>query len=94
MFSKYGNCTRLLKIKTSWKLVVFTNKVGKNSGYFLPFFIKQLFHSRLLNMRWLLGAKVIPGKVQAFSVHIVVVEKLEKKCTNKCDARAKLLFCL
>ena len=40
MFSKYGNCTRLLKIKTSWKSVVFTNKVGKNSRYFLPFFIQ------------------------------------------------------
>ena len=33
MLSKYGNCTRLLKIKTSWKSVVFTNKVGKNSRY-------------------------------------------------------------
>ena len=51
MFSKYGNCTRLLKIKTSGKSVVFTYKVGKNSGYFLPFFIKQLFHSHLLDMR-------------------------------------------
>ena len=26
--------------------------------------------------------------------HVVVVQKREKKCTNKCDARAKLLFCL
>ena len=51
MFSKYGNCTRLLKIKTSWKSVVFTYKVDKNSRYFLPFFIKQLFYSRLLDMR-------------------------------------------
>ena len=26
--------------------------------------------------------------------HVVVVQKREKKCTNKCDAREKLLFCL
>ena len=35
------------KLKTSWKLVVFTNKVGKNSRYFVDvFLIKQLFHSQ------------------------------------------------
>ena len=33
--SKYGKCTRQLKIKTSWKSVVFTNKVGKNAPYFV-----------------------------------------------------------
>ena len=32
------------KLKTSWTSVVFTNKVGKNSRYFLwAFLIKQLF---------------------------------------------------
>ena len=35
MLSKYGNCTRVLKIKTSWKSVVFTVKVRKNSRYFV-----------------------------------------------------------
>ena len=34
MLSKYGNCTRLLK-KTSWKSVVLTNNVWKNSRYFV-----------------------------------------------------------
>ena len=33
------------KLKTSWKSVVFTNNVGKNSRYFVGVFIKQLFHS-------------------------------------------------
>ena len=42
MLSKYGNCTRLLKIKTSWKSVVFTNKVGKNSRYFVGVFKKKI----------------------------------------------------
>ena len=26
--------------------------------------------------------------------HVVVVQKQPKKCRKKCDARAKLLFCL
>ena len=42
MLSKYGSCTRLVKIKTSWKLVVFTNKVGKNSRYFVGVFKKTI----------------------------------------------------
>ena len=43
-----------LKLKTSWKSIVFTNKVGKNLDILWAFLIKQLFHSRLLDMRWLL----------------------------------------
>ena len=57
MLSKYGNCTHLLKIKTSRKSVVFTNKVGRNSRYFVDVLIKQLFHSRLLDIRWLLPTR-------------------------------------
>ena len=55
MLSKYGNCTRLLEIKTSWKWVVFTNKVGNN---FVGVFNKTLFHSRLLDRRWLLPTHI------------------------------------
>ena len=43
MLSKYGNCTRLLKIKKKiLRSVVFTNKVGKNSRYFVGFFNKTI----------------------------------------------------
>ena len=42
ILSKYANCTRLLKIKTSWKSVVFTNEVGKNSWYFVGLFNKTI----------------------------------------------------
>ena len=42
MLSKYGNCTRLLALKTSWKSVVFTSKVGKNSRYFVGVFNKTI----------------------------------------------------
>ena len=42
MLSKYGNCTRLLTLKTSWKSVIFTSKVGKNSRYFVGVFNKTI----------------------------------------------------
>ena len=38
MLFKYGNCTRLLKIKNKMKMGWFTNKVGKNSRYFVGVF--------------------------------------------------------
>ena len=38
------------KLKTSWKLVVFTNKVGKNSEYFVVVFNKAIFHLHLLDI--------------------------------------------
>ena len=38
MLFKYSNCTRLLKIKNNMKIGWFTNKVGKNSRYFVGVF--------------------------------------------------------
>ena len=38
MLFKYGNCTRLLKIKNKMKVGWFADKVGKNSRYFLGVF--------------------------------------------------------
>ena len=42
MLSKYGNCTLLLKIKNKLKIDCFTNKVGKNSQYFVRVFNKTI----------------------------------------------------
>ena len=59
MLPKYGNCMRLLKIwlkiKSKLKLVFFflVIKSGRILDIFWAFLIKQLFHSRLLDMRWL-----------------------------------------
>ena len=38
MLFKHDNCTRLLKIKNKMKIGWFTNKVGKNSQYFVGVF--------------------------------------------------------
>ena len=63
MLSKNGNSASQLKIK-SWKSVTFTNKVWKNSRYFVGVFNKQLFHSRLLDMRWLQPTRRVPSYFQ------------------------------
>ena len=54
MLSNYGNCTRLLKIKKQAENRLFLQiKSGRILDILLAFLIKQLFHSRLLDMRWL-----------------------------------------
>ena len=63
MLSKNGNSASQLKIK-SWKSVTFTNKVWKNSRYFVGVFNEQLFHSRLLDMRWLQPTRRVPSYFQ------------------------------
>ena len=42
MLCKYGNCTRLLKIKNKLKKGCFANKIGKNSRYFVGVFNKTI----------------------------------------------------
>ena len=54
MLSKYGNCTRPLKIKNKRKIGWFLQiKSGRILDILWVFLIKQSFHSRLLDMRWL-----------------------------------------
>ena len=53
ILSKYGNCTRLLKVlKNKLKIGRFT-KSGRILDILTAFLIKQLFHSRLLDTIWL-----------------------------------------
>ena len=52
ILSKYGNCTRLLKIlKKAINRLFFQIKSGRILDILWAFAIKQLFHSRLLDMR-------------------------------------------
>ena len=54
VLSKYGDCKRLLKIKNKLKIHWFLEiKSGRILDILWAFLIKQLFHSRLLDMRWL-----------------------------------------
>ena len=43
------------KLKTSWKSVVFTNKVGKNSRYFVGVFNKTIILLALVGYEMIIG---------------------------------------
>ena len=55
MLYKYCNCTHLLKIKNKLKSGFFTNKVRKNSQYFVGLSNETIIPLALvgMNMRWL-----------------------------------------
>ena len=50
MFSKYGNCTRLLKIKNKLKI-----KAGKNSRYFVGVFNKTIIALALVGYEMIIA---------------------------------------
>ena len=54
MLSKYGNCTHLLKIRNKLKIGRITNKVRKNSRYFVGVLNKTVIPLALL------GYEMIP----------------------------------
>ena len=55
MLSKYGNCTRLLKIKNKLKSVVFTNKGGKNTPYFVGVFNNTIIPLALVGYKMIIA---------------------------------------
>ena len=67
MLSKYGNYTRLLKFKTSWKSVVFTNKVGKSSRYFEGVFNKSIIPLALVGYEMII-ADSYPTRIRGIIV--------------------------
>ena len=67
MLSNYGNCTRLLKIKNKLKIVDFTNKVVKNSQYFVSAFKKTFIPLALVGYEMLI-AKSYPTPARGITV--------------------------
>jgi len=58
MLPKYGNCMRLLKIKSKLKIVFsffFTHKVGKNSRYFLGVFNETIIPLALVGYEMIIA---------------------------------------
>ena len=54
MVSKYGNCTRLLKIKNKLNIGCLCKFSREEFAlYFVGVFNKTIIHSRLLDMKWL-----------------------------------------
>ena len=55
MFSKYGNYTRLLKIKNKGEIGCFPNKAGKNSRHFVGVFNKTIIPLALVGFKMILA---------------------------------------
>ena len=71
MLSKYVNCTRLLKIKTSWKSVVFTNKVGNNSRYcFVGVFDKTIILLAFVGYEMIIAISALRASLANPQFHI------------------------
>ena len=66
MLPKYDNCTRLLKIKNKLKIGCFTNKVGKNSRYFVGVFIKTIISLALVGYEMIIAnePRYLPSHIQ------------------------------
>ena len=66
MFSKYGSCTRLFKIKNK------SNKVGKNSLYFVGVFNKTVIPLALVGYGMII-AKSYPTCIRGIIVKYTVL---------------------
>ena len=58
MLFKHGNCTRRLKIKNKMKIGWFTNKVGKNSRYFVGVFNRIIIPLALVGYEMIIANPV------------------------------------
>ena len=66
-YLKYGNCTRLLKIKeTSGKSVVFADKVGKNSRYFVGLLNKTIIPLALVGYEMIIANSVLRASLAIY----------------------------
>ena len=59
MLFKYGDCTRLLKIKNKMKISWFTNKVGKNSRHFVGVFNRISIPLALIGYEMIIANSVL-----------------------------------
>ena len=83
MLSKYGNCTRLLKIKNKLKigLLFLQIKPGRILDILWVFLTKQLFHSHLLNNYEMIVAithTLYPHCIPEPHNHIIIVKRYER----------------
>ena len=95
MLSKYGNCTSLLQIKTSWKSVLFKNKDGKSSLYFVG-----VFNTKIIPLPfWIwddnspLGATRLIKDFTIHSLAFVPAQGLSITLQSSADDKLGILWC-
>ena len=66
MLFKHGNCTCLLKIKNKLKIgFFFTNKVGKNSRYFVDVFNETIIPLALVGYEMIIANSALRASLAA-----------------------------
>ena len=68
MLFKYGNCTRLLKIKNKMKISWFTNKVGKVTRYFVGVFNRIIIPLALVGYEMIIENSVLCASLANYHV--------------------------
>ena len=67
MLSNYGNCTRLLKIKKQAEnRLFFTNKVGKNSRYFVGVFNKTIIPFAIVGYEMIIANSALHASLASY----------------------------
>ena len=89
MLSLYGNCTRLLKIKNKMKIGWFTNKVGKNSRYFVGVFNRIIIPLALVEYEMIIANSVLRASLANY--HLISNERSWNKWNN-CESYRRLRY--
>ena len=80
MLFKYGNCTRLFKIKNKMKVGWFTNKVGKNSRYFVGVFNRIIIPLALVGYEMIIANWVLRASLVTY--HLICNAHSRNKWNN------------
>ena len=80
MLFKHGNCTRLLKIKNKMKIGWFTNKVGKNSRYFVGVFNGIIIPLALVGYEMIIANSVLRASLVTY--HLICNAHSRDKLNN------------
>ena len=89
MLFKYGNCTRLPKIKNKMKIGWFTNKVGKISQYFVGVFNEIIIPLALVGNEMIIANSVLRASLAKY--HLISNAHSWNKWNN-CELYRRLRY--
>ena len=89
MLSKYGNCTRQLKIKNKMKVAWFTNKVGKISQYFVGVFNRIIIPLALGGYKMIIANTVLRASL---ANHDLISNARSWNKWNNCESYRRLRY--
>ena len=89
MLFKYGNRTRLLKMKNKMEIGWFTNKVGKNSQYFVGVFNRIIIQLALVGYDMIIANTVLRASL---ANHDLISNARSWNKWNNCESYRRLRY--